>query len=115
MRRRPKFPTTSKRNWRLHSWSYRRQQPARRPKLDAWVGAIDQILEDDKARWKKQRHTAKRIFERLRDEQVDGVPRGRSLRPRAREEFPEAPPQGGVAGCHQFLERDCVREVGGAT
>jgi len=47
---------------------YRRQQPARRPKLDAWVGAIDQILEDDKALGKKQRHTAKRIFERLRDE-----------------------------------------------
>jgi transposase len=47
---------------------YRRQQPARRPKLDAWVGTIDQILEDDKARSKKQRHTAKRIFERLRDE-----------------------------------------------
>jgi transposase len=47
---------------------YRRQQPARRPKLDAWVGAIDRILEDDKARGKKQRHTAKRIFERLRDE-----------------------------------------------
>jgi hypothetical protein len=32
------------------------------------VGTIDQILEDDKARGKKQRHTAKRIFERLRDE-----------------------------------------------
>src|SRR6266446_1556613 len=47
---------------------YRRQQPARRPKLDAWVGAIDQILEEDKARGRKQRHTAKRIFERLRDE-----------------------------------------------
>jgi transposase len=47
---------------------YRRQQPARRPKLDAWVGVIDQILEDDKSRGKKQRHTAKRIFERLRDE-----------------------------------------------
>jgi transposase len=47
---------------------YRRQQPARRPKLDAWVGAIDQILEDDKAEGRKQRHTAKRIFERLRDE-----------------------------------------------
>ena len=29
---------------------------------------IDQILEDDKAEGKKQRHTAKRIFERLRDE-----------------------------------------------
>jgi transposase len=47
---------------------YRRQQPVRRPKLDAWTGAIDQILEDDKAEGKKQRHTAKRIFERLRDE-----------------------------------------------
>ena len=47
---------------------YRRQQPVRRPKLDAWVDTIDQILEDDKARGKKQRHTAKRIFERLRDE-----------------------------------------------
>jgi len=47
---------------------YRRQQPARRPKLDGWTGAIDQILEEDKARGKKQRHTAKRIFERLRDE-----------------------------------------------
>ena len=47
---------------------YRRQQPARRPKLDAWVGTIDQILEQDKAEGKKQRHTAKRIFERLRDE-----------------------------------------------
>ena len=47
---------------------YRRQQPVRRPKLDAWIGTIDQILEDDKAEGKKQRHTAKRIFERLRDE-----------------------------------------------
>ena len=47
---------------------YRRQQPARRPKLDAWVSAIDQILEHDKTESKKQRHTAKRIFERLRDE-----------------------------------------------
>ena len=47
---------------------YRRQQPVRRPKLDAWVGTIDQILEDDKGRGKKQRHTAKRIYERLRDE-----------------------------------------------
>ena len=47
---------------------YRRQQPVRRPKLEAWVGAIDQILEDDKAECRKQRHTAKRIFERLRDE-----------------------------------------------
>jgi transposase len=47
---------------------YRRQQPVRRPKLGAWTGAIDQILEGDKAEGRKQRHTAKRIFERLRDE-----------------------------------------------
>ena len=40
----------------------------RRPKPDAWIGTIDQIREEDKARGKKQRHTAKRIFERLRDE-----------------------------------------------
>ena len=47
---------------------YRRQQPARRPKLDAWIAIIDQILEHDKTESKKQRHTAKRIFERVRDE-----------------------------------------------
>ncbi|MCJ7599290.1 MAG: IS21 family transposase, partial [Methyloceanibacter sp.] len=39
-----------------------------RPKLDAFVGIIDAILAADKERPKKQRHTAKRIFERLRDE-----------------------------------------------
>ena len=47
---------------------YSRQQPIRRPKLGAWIGIIDQILEDDKARPAKQRHSAKRIFERLREE-----------------------------------------------
>src|SRR5258708_11513886 len=47
---------------------YRRQQPAKRPKLDAWVGVIDQILEEDRSRPRKQRHTAKRIHERLRAE-----------------------------------------------
>jgi hypothetical protein len=43
-------------------------QPVRRPKLSAWIGTIDQILEADKAEGKKQRHTAKRIFGRLHDE-----------------------------------------------
>ena len=47
---------------------YRRKQPATRPKLDAWVGVIDAILEEDKRRPAKQRHTAKRIFDRLRQE-----------------------------------------------
>ncbi len=47
---------------------YQRQKPVRRPKLGPWQGAIDAILEDDKQRPRKQRHTAKRIFERLRAE-----------------------------------------------
>jgi|TARA_B100001971_G_C18248068_1_gene575890 transposase len=49
---------------------YRRSAPAARPKLDPYIGVIDQILEDDRARPRKQRHTAKRILERLRDEQA---------------------------------------------
>ena len=47
---------------------YQRQTPPRRPKLEPFTGVIDQILEGDLGRPKKQRHTAKRIFERLRDE-----------------------------------------------
>ena len=47
---------------------YQRQQPVKRPKLGPWLGAIDAILEDDKRRPARQRHTAKRIFERLRVE-----------------------------------------------
>ena len=47
---------------------YRRSKPVRRPKLDPFTGVIDQILEDDKRLPKKQRHTSKRVFERLRDE-----------------------------------------------
>ena len=47
---------------------YRRQKPIRCPKLEAFTGVIDQILRDDQHRPKKQRHTAKRICERLRAE-----------------------------------------------
>ena len=47
---------------------YRRQWPPQRPKLDPYKGTIDQILEGDEALPKKQRHTAKRIYDRLRDE-----------------------------------------------
>ena len=47
---------------------YRRKEPAKRPKLGPWVGVIDAILEEDKTKPAKQRHTAKRIFERLRAE-----------------------------------------------
>ena len=47
---------------------YRRGKPPRRPKLGPFTGIIDRILGDDRTSHRKQRHTAKRIFDRLRDE-----------------------------------------------
>src|SRR3546814_2441055 len=47
---------------------YRRSAPVRRPKLDAFTGVIDPILAENGSAPRKQRHTAKRNFERLRDE-----------------------------------------------
>ena len=47
---------------------YRRKKLIRRPKLGPWQGVIDQILKEDESRPKKQRHTAKRIWDRLKDE-----------------------------------------------
>ena len=45
-----------------------RRQPVRRPKLGPWIGVIDAILGDDRQKPAKQRHTAKRIFDRLKKE-----------------------------------------------
>ena len=47
---------------------YQRQLPIRRPKLDAFISTIDLWLEEDRQVPRKQRHTAKRVFDRLRDE-----------------------------------------------
>ena len=47
---------------------YRRAAPVKRPKLDGFTDIIDQWLRDDVGSPRKQRHTAKRVFERLRDE-----------------------------------------------
>src|SRR6201984_613070 len=47
---------------------YRRSRPPARPKLDPFIGIIDEILAADEDRARRQRHTSKRIFERLRDE-----------------------------------------------
>lgn len=47
---------------------YRRERDVKRPKLGAFTPVIDGILHDDKQRRKKQHHTIRRIFERLRDE-----------------------------------------------
>jgi transposase len=47
---------------------YRRSKPPVRPKLGAFITIIDGIQAEDRGRPKKQQHTSKRIFERLRDE-----------------------------------------------
>ncbi len=47
---------------------YRRTKPPVRPKLDAFTAIIDGMLEGDRSAPAKQRHTAKRIFDRLRAE-----------------------------------------------
>ena len=47
---------------------YERNKPVVRPKLGPWLGIIDQILVEDQSQPKKQRHTAKRIWDRLKAE-----------------------------------------------
>jgi hypothetical protein len=46
---------------------YRLKKPRPKPKIGAYLERIAQILEEDKALPKKQRHTAKRIYERIRE------------------------------------------------
>ena len=45
---------------------YERKRPVRRRRLGSWLGIIDQILPDGQPLPKNQRHTAKRIQERLK-------------------------------------------------
>ena len=47
---------------------YTRTKPVAKPTLGPLTPVIDAILEADRTAPAKQRHTAKRIFERLRDE-----------------------------------------------
>ncbi len=47
---------------------YRQQMPRPQTKLGPYLGVIEEILTADRQAPAKQRHTAKRIFERLRDE-----------------------------------------------
>jgi transposase len=51
---------------------YRQQQPRRKKKLGPYLGRIEQILREDQGMPHKQRHTAKRIWERLREEGFTG-------------------------------------------
>lgn len=47
---------------------YRREKPLQRPKLGPWLGVIDQIVEEDGSQPTKQRHSAKEIWEWLKEE-----------------------------------------------
>src|ERR1700719_3266368 len=95
---------------------YVRSKAPERPKLGPLVPVIDAILEADKAAPPKQRHTAKRIFERLRIEHSfsggytvvkDYV---RLARTRAREMFvPLAHPPGHA----QVDFGECIGVIGG--
>lgn len=51
---------------------YRLQKQRQRPKLGPYLDRIQQIIEEDRGVPVKQRHTAKRIFERLKDEGYSG-------------------------------------------
>jgi len=48
--------------------AYHRTKPVGYPKLGAFVATIEQILRDDESAPRKQRHHAKRIYERLKAE-----------------------------------------------
>ncbi len=56
---------------RAHRGYQRRQRP-REPKIDPYRDRIAEILEADKQVHHKQRHTAKRIWERLQEEGFAG-------------------------------------------
>ena len=47
---------------------YQQKQPRPKPKLEPFLPIIHEILEQDHQAPRKQRHTARRIFQRLRDE-----------------------------------------------
>jgi transposase len=51
---------------------YRRRHPASKPKIGPYLDRIRQIIASDKDQPRRQRHTAKRIWERLREEGFTG-------------------------------------------
>jgi len=51
---------------------YRLREARPKPKIGPYLERIAQIIEEDKALPKKQRHTAKRIYERIREEGYEG-------------------------------------------
>ena len=52
---------------------YRLKEPRSKPKIGPYLERIDQIIEEDKALPKKQRHTAKRNYDRFREMAYEGT------------------------------------------
>ena len=76
----PHYPKFTQKNLRyrrkvrdalIHSEpkGYTRQKERASPRLGPFKGVIDRILSDDESAPRKQRHTAAKIYRRLRDEQ----------------------------------------------
>ena len=51
---------------------YRIQRPRHKPKIGPFLERIAEIIDTDKSLPKKQRHTAKRIYERIKEEGYQG-------------------------------------------
>jgi transposase len=51
---------------------YRLKEPRPKPKIGPYLEQIAQIIEEDKVLPKKQRHTAKRIYNRIREMGYEG-------------------------------------------
>ena len=51
---------------------YQRSKSPKKPKIDPYLGRIQEILEQDKCVHRKQRHTSKRIWEVLQEEGFNG-------------------------------------------
>ncbi|QDU88970.1 Integrase core domain protein [Pirellulimonas nuda] len=62
------YPAVAKACGHVEPPGYRSEKPRKRPKMESFLPRIAEILEADKKAPKKQRHTAKRLFDRLREE-----------------------------------------------
>ena len=82
---------------------YRRSRPPKRLSLNPFTAITDRILEEDRSVPLKQRHTAKRIFERLRDEQGFDQMSGGTL---MRCSFP-SPASGCIYGALSIVKAKC--------
>lgn len=94
---------------------YKRTKPARKPKLDPHKAWIDEILETDKTKHRKQRHTMVRIFNRLKEERgftgcyvtVCNYVMTKRLKAKAKEMFVPLEHDPGMAQC-DFGEADVI-------